>query len=137
MEDDLQISLRGLPEEQANNLGYSIQAIVKVFEKGDAPLDFRRMHRIIVAADFAEELAKLSSDTASGNQITHTNEKYAVAVAKVMLLPYGDEFEIVPILNAQIAINLVQENDEGYDSDDFLYTLHLFHHELCPVHDDN
>jgi len=95
------------------------------------------MHRIIVTTDFAGELAELSKHTVSGIQISHTNEDYAIAVAKVVLIPAGDGFEIIPILNAQYAAALVPEDSEGYNADNFYYILHLLHHELCHVHDDN
>lgn len=137
MEPDLQITIKGLPEELSTTLGNTIGDIIKGLKEVDENLDFRRMHRIIVTSDFAGELALLSPETSSGNQITHTNEDYAVAVAKVMLLPFGDEFEIVPILNAEQAVALVGENEEYYQSENFLYILHLLHHELCHVHDNN
>lgn len=136
MEPDLQISIKGLPEDQAHILGNTIANIIEFFEKIDESLDFRRMHRIVVTADFAGELVELSEQTVSGNQITHTNEDYAVAVAKVMILP-GDELEILPILNAQYIKALVLEESENNGADNFNYILHLLHHELCHVHDNN
>ena len=136
MEPDFQISVKGLPEDIALNVGSTIAEIIKAFKK-NGNLDFRRMHSIVVASDFAGELAELSTKIASGNKITHTNEDYAVAVAKVMIIPNGDEFEIRPILSAQYAAALVPEGSEGYDADNFYYILHLLHHELCHVHDDN
>jgi hypothetical protein len=138
MEPDLQISVKGLPEDLALNIGNTIAGIIKAFKEVDENLDFRRMHRIVVTADFAGELAELSTPTSSsGDQITHTNEDYAVAVAKVMAIPNGDKFEFLPIINAQYAAALAPEDAEGYDSDNFKYILHLLHHELCHVHDGN
>jgi len=137
MEPDLQISVKGLSQDLALEVGNTIAAIIKAFRSADGNLDFRRMHRIVVTTDFAGELAELSTKTASGNQITHTNEDYAVAVAKVMIIPDGDKVEICPILSARYAAALVPEGSEGYDADNFYYILHLLHHELCHVHDDN
>lgn len=74
--------------------------MVKALERLDGELDLRRMHRIVVAKDFAGELAELSAATASGDPITHTDEGYAVAVAKVMVLPRGEDYEIVPVISA-------------------------------------
>jgi len=95
------------------------------------------MHRIIVTNNFAGELAELSTATASGNPIEYTNEEYAVAVAKVLLLPRGDEIEILPVVSANIAAGLVAEDHSHYDSEIFRSALHIIHHELCHVHDNN
>lgn len=110
----------------------------------DGELDLRRMHRIVVARDFAGELAELSAATASGGPITHTDEGYAVAVAKVMVLPRGEDYEIVPIISAHYALALLADEDTDLDenaelssSELFGMVLHGLHHELCHVHDDN
>jgi hypothetical protein len=103
------------------------------------------MHRIVVAADFAGELAELSAATASGNPITHTNEEYAIAMAKVLLLPRGEDYEIVPVLGAKYALALLASDDmEGTDeaaefspSELRNIVLHSLHHEICHVHDYN
>lgn len=137
MEQDLQITLKGLPEDIGCAIGNAIATAVRTFKEVDSELDFRRMHRIVVTTDFAGELAELSAATASGNSITHTNEDYAIAVAKVMIIPRGDEFEIVPVVNANIAAPLAQDGQENFDRELFRSALHLLHHELCHVHDDN
>lgn len=137
MEPDLQITLKGLPEDIGCAIGNAIATAVRTFKEVDSELDFRRMHRIVVTTDFAGELTELSAATASGNSITHTNEDYAIAVAKVMIIPRGDEFEIVPVVNANIAAPLAQEDQENFDRELFRSALHLLHHELCHVHDDN
>jgi hypothetical protein len=95
------------------------------------------MQRIIVTNNFAGELAELSTATASGNPIERTNEEYAFAVAKVLLLPRGDEIEIVPVISAHAVVELVSADPLYYESDTFRATLHMIHHELCHVHDAN
>jgi hypothetical protein len=108
-------------------------------------LDFRRMHRVIVATDFAGELADLSAATASGNPSTHTDEEYAIAVAKVQVLSRGGDYEIVPVVSAPFALALLaSERTEGADeaaefspSELFDMVVHGLHHELCHVHDYN
>lgn len=107
------------------------------------------MHRILVATDFAAELAELSAATASGNPITRTDEEYAIAVAKVQLLPRGEDYEIVPVVGAGYALPLLTPEDADDDaggtdeptelsqSERFGMSLHGLHHELCHVHDYN
>ena len=95
------------------------------------------MHRIILPADFSGELTALSHETESGSPITHTNEEYAIAVAKVLLLPCDSDYEMVLVINANFAAYLAPKNKEGYKTQEFLTALHLLHHELCHVHDNN
>jgi hypothetical protein len=124
-----------------------------MLERVGKGLDLRRMYRIVVAADFAGELAELSAATASGEPITHTDEEYGIAVAKVLLLPHGENYEIVPVIDARYALGLLalEDADEGAEgtnggaeedaefspSELFGIVLHGLHHELCHVHDDN
>jgi hypothetical protein len=117
VEPDLHITVKGLDETTGNHIGNCLLEIVCTFAEGENALDFRRMHRIIVTNDFAGELAELSTATASGNPIEHTNEEYAVAVAKVLLLPRGDEIEIVPVINAQAVVGLVSADPSYYESE--------------------
>jgi hypothetical protein len=137
MDLNYQITIKGLEEKPATDIGNAVSEVINAIHQVDEILDFRRMHRIILTADFAKELEELSSSTASGNPITHTNEEYAVTVAKVMLLPRGEEFEILPIINANVAAALVRENLADKEKDSFRNVVHLLHHELFHVHDDN
>ena len=136
-EPDLQVQVKGYETGYADKLGVVIRDIVLAFCNSDSPLDLRRMHRIIITSDFAGELANLSSETASGNEIIFTDEEYATAVAQVLAFPKGDDCEICPVLNGNFLASLVQENKSGYESDDFRYWLHVLHHEFSHVHDDN
>lgn len=107
------------------------------------------MHRIVVTADFAGELAKLSAATATGNPITYTNEEYGIAVAKVLTLPRDEDYEIVPVVGATYALALLGLENTGEDAEVTDETagfspselshmaLHGLHHELCHVHDEN
>lgn len=137
MEPNLQITFKGVPEKLAHDIGHSLGELISALADGDHALDFRRMHRIIVTNDFAAELAELSKVTASRNPITHTNEEYAVAVAKILLLPRDSGIEILPVFSANVTAGLVSEDPSHYESETFRSTLHLLHHELCHVHDEN
>ncbi len=137
MEANLQVQCQGVQEELAIKIGNAISELLHALSGLAEPLDFRRMHRIIVTADFSQTLAQLSESSASGNSIDHTNEEYAVAVAKVILLPRDDGIEIVPVFNAQFVSKLVLNEESEKSSSNFQYVLHLMHHEFCHVHDDN
>lgn len=137
MESDLQITIKGVQEELAKKIGYAVADAIRAFKQVNEDLDIRRMHRILLPADFAGELNELSGKIASGNPITHTNEEYAIAVAKVLILPRDEEYEIVLVVNANVAAALAPENKEDRNSQEFRTVLHLLHHELCHVHDNN
>jgi hypothetical protein len=147
MESDLQVIVKGMTDDLARAVDVTIWKVVEAIKELDGELDLRRMHRIIVAEDFAEELAELSAATASGEPITHTTEEYAVAVAKVVTLPSGEDYEIVPVVSAHYVLALLasafSEEDAGEEDADFLpselfgMVLHGLHHELCHVHDQN
>lgn len=137
MESDIQITIKGVQTELAKNIGNAVFGAVKAFKQANENLDISRMNRIILPADFAIELADLSRETASGSSITYTNEEYAIAVAKVLILPRDDNYEIVLVINANVAAALAPKNKEDYKSQEFLTALHLLHHELCHVHDEN
>jgi hypothetical protein len=134
METNLKITVKGIEETLANRIGNAVLGAIRIIEGIDGDLDLRRMYRITVAADYAGELA---STVTCPKNMSYTNEEYAIGIAQVMALPYKGGYEFVPVVNAQLANNLVQDNEEGYRSDEFLTTLHFFHHELCHVHDNN
>ena len=134
MEPDLNITVIGVEETLSERMKNAILGTIRMLEKVHVDLDLRRMYRITVAADYAGELAKTASYPENAS---YTNEEYAVGIAQVMTLPYEDGFEFVPVVNAGLAANLVQDNEDGYDSDEFLTAFHLFHHEMCHVHDNN
>jgi hypothetical protein len=123
----------------------AVLIVVEAVEQAGEGLDLRRMHRIVVAEDFAGELAELSAATASGNPITYTDEEYASAMAKVLLLPRGEDYEIVPVVGANYALALLaSDNMDGADEaaeyspyELRKVILHSLHHELCHVHDYN
>ncbi|MBE9565467.1 MAG: hypothetical protein IMF16_01810, partial [Proteobacteria bacterium] len=138
MEADCQVTIKGLPEPVAQNLGKAVAVVVKTLGQAGYALDLRRMHRVVVTADFAGELSELSGSTASGNPITYTQEEYAIAVGKVVTLPRDDgDREIVLVIDARIAAWFAPRDGEGGDSDNLQTGLHLLHHELCHIHDTN
>jgi hypothetical protein len=135
-EGNLQVSVIGVPDELAQAIGNAVGETA--FAIGDlAELDLRRMHRMVVATDFAAALTELSKENPSRKPLTSTQEEYGTAIAQVCLLPKDDGLEIVPVLSANMFANLVKEDDSDESLDKFRYSLHLLHHELCHVHDDN
>ncbi len=138
METNIQIAVKGIPEDLANNIRGAFNAVLNAFMKVDGALDLRRMYQVVVTTDFAAEMVELSKRTISGNPITYTNEEYAVAIAKVFSFPHEDDYENLLVFDANVAACLLMyEGSENYNKELFDNALHLLHHELCHVHDNN
>jgi hypothetical protein len=137
--NQITITVKGPLGEYAPLIGEAVGEVIHALAEADPSLDFRRMRRVIVTTDFAGELKELSAQTASGQLITHTEEEYAVAVAKVVLLPHEEGIEIVPVFNAMVASGLLwnEEESDAVNENRRRAVTHYLHHEFCHVHDDN
>lgn len=137
MEEDLKVAVKGVEEKRAHEMGNNVALAIKHLGASGNGLDLRRMHRIIVTSDLGGEIANLSIERGFEKSITHTNEEYAVALAQVNILPIGDDYEIVIIIDAHLAAALTHtELMNPYDLD-VHDACHILHHELCHVHDNN
>ncbi|HSW64997.1 MAG TPA: hypothetical protein VLH56_17055 [Dissulfurispiraceae bacterium] len=137
IETNLQLSVKGLPEQDAYSVGGALHEIIQVAREIDEKLDLRRMFRIIITTTYSAELADLSSATASGKPLTHTDEEYAIGVAQVLILPKEDGFELLPVIDAKIVMPLISEESTQEVTLAERSCFHLLHHELCHVHDNN
>ncbi len=135
VEADFVVSVSGLDEVTANSVGGAVYATASQLE-ASCGLDLRRLHRVIVAADYGTALQELSSLTISGRPIEYTSEEYARGFAKVLTLPNSGHTEVVVVLDATIGALLATISDDPA-SEEFKLGLHLLHHELCHVCDAN
>jgi hypothetical protein len=134
------ISVSGLPDDAVDAFAFKIAGIVGALASNEVapPLDLRRMRRMVFAADYSAALEELAGD--SGRPVGPTQEDYAVGVAKVLLLPLDQgDFEIVPVFDIDkfAILGSDYESLDGQQKDYFTRMLHVLHHELCHVHDDN
>ena len=137
MQFTYQVVIKGLPEALAKDIGNEIANIIQIIQQSEEALDLRRINRIVVTTDFAGELASLSSITMSGNPIEHTEEEYANAIATVLIIPSSKEYEILLIIDACTAFQLISDSLDRYNSRAYRNAFHAFHHELCHVHEAN
>jgi len=137
MESDIKLTIKGLDSELAHEFGKYINILLSLLNKPERGFDLRRMHRIIVTSDFASELVNFSNERGIGKPITHTNEKYGVAAAQVHILARGDDYEIVPIIDACLATALVDKDYANPIDLSQADAIHILHHEFCHVHDNN
>ncbi|MDX6558533.1 MAG: hypothetical protein QOF72_1582 [Blastocatellia bacterium] len=128
----IQLSISGLPDNQAVDLGEAFR--LAIFEFGNT-LDLRRLTQIIITGDFAGTIAELSERL--GSAISYTQEEYGTAGAKLISLPSGEDFEMVLVFTAQIVEDLILKEETPEAQEKVLTAIHSLHHELCHVHDSN
>ncbi len=126
----IEFTLKGLSEDLARRLADNIAGIIRLASTFDFPLDMRRLDRVIITDDLRAEFTSLSSET--GRNIGYTDEDYALCVAKVLSARQGDDVTMTLVINANIAARLLSDKQE-----DIKFALHLLHHELAHVHDNN
>lgn len=134
---NLQIVVKGIPEDHVKPVSDSLAQWLSFFLTIDSKLDLRRLSKIIITDDLARELHELSVHTVSGNLITHTNEEYAQAVAKMVTLPNGNNYEIILVIGSHIATLLIPVSADSHYSDFNRQSVHILHHELYHIHDQN
>lgn len=133
IEPDLQLTIKGLPEDLAQPLGQVLVRVIQTIAEPD--LNLANLHRIIVARDFPEELEALSQTRPGLRPATFTNEEYASAVAQSVPMPREDGgIDFVLVFNAAMVFPIAAPDA---DEDTRLFCAHMIHHELCHVHDDN
>lgn len=134
------IIVAGLEDGAANELAMRVGVLVSQLRVVDPtkPLDLKRMRRMGFSTNYGNDLEQLLGN--AGRNSWHTQEEYAVGVAKVHVLRLEDGgLEIVPVFDANIFAILGQDY-ETLDEERkawFGRILHMLHHELCHVHDDN
>lgn len=137
LEPNLQVSVKGIEEEAGYEVAHAVAETLQAFMQIDQDLDLRRMQQIIVATDFAGALSEIVPITASRKFIEYTNENYATAVARTLILPHDDDYKIFLVLSAHIFSWLNAKDQSHHESETYRSVLHMFHHELCHVHDNN
>jgi len=127
------ITVRDLDDaNRAEALRGALAAQVAELRAAYPRLDLARLHEICVTGDFAAVLEAFGERASTGAPITYTDQRSALAVAKVITLPDGDDVAIHPIVNADVAGWLLDDSGERH-----ALARHAIHHELCHVHDIN
>ena len=123
------IIVRGLPVDRAAVMTSAIEAIIGVVrEQG---LDLANFDAVIVTDDYDAEQARISKET--GKPVSYTNEEYVRGIAQVLKIRRHDgSFGMTVVMDRTSADGLIGEHETAR-----LLAIHLFHHELCHVHDDN
>jgi len=132
MESTLNIIADSIADESASHLTSVLKTIINRLQSDFERLDLRRMNRVIITANLGNTLLELYGGNKS--KATFTEEKYATAMAKVVLLRKDSGFEIVPVIDSRLLLPFT--NREITDTA-LAYLFHLIHHELCHVHDEN
>jgi hypothetical protein len=137
METDFQITVKGLYEERARQIGAIVIEVIRSLESLDESIDLRRMHRLILTTDFDKEMKEISKASALETPIEYTHEGGVTAIAKVLELPLGDDFEILLVFNAHLLSALFPKDDNDFGKDDSITAIHYLHHEFWHIHEKN
>jgi hypothetical protein len=133
MTSRLRITVRDLHDAtHAEALRAAMDAQVAELRAAYPELDLSRLHEICVTGDFPTVMAELGERVGTGTPITYTDQRSALAVAKVITLPDGDDVAIQPVVNADVAAWLREDGGQRH-----ALARHAVHHELCHVHDIN
>lgn len=127
MKNDIELQINGLNEEISAALAQVLTSLLQEFSS----LDLRRLNKIIVTTQFEEELLGLNTRKTTTKNF-HLNNKNTLA--KVITLPLQQDFEMVIVMRSSYALNLLNlhKNTMAYAD-----ALHVLHHELAHVHDNN
>ena len=137
MESDFQVTVKGLCEDRAREIANIVIELIRTLEGRDKNLDLRRMHRVILTTDFCGEINAISKAIESENPIKYTHEGGVAAIAKVLVLPCGDDFEILIVFDAYVLSAFFPKGDEDLKPGDFNTAVHYLHHELWHIHEMN
>lgn len=125
---DLKLQINGLDDNTSQSLVKEITALLERFNE----LDLRRLDSIIVTNHFERDIEKITTSKSAIFKNKYLSLKKTLA--KVLTLPTDDDFKFILIMRTSYAKNLLKIDDNLMPYND---AVHVFHHELGHVHDNN
>lgn len=127
MQSNINIKINGLSEDVSLKIIDSIKDILQNFSF----LDFRRFHNIIISSNFNRDIERI---TFSNETTFKSNYKYNKnTFAEVLTVPKDNDFELFLIIKSNFISNITKRRD----NQDYKNALHVLHHELAHIHDNN
>ena len=127
MEANINIKINGLTQETSLKVIDSIKDILKNYSF----LDFRRFHNIIISSNFNREIEAI---TLSGNNNFRNNYRSnRNTFAEVITVSKDNDFELFLVIKSDFITNLTKTKN----SQEFKNAVHVLHHELAHIHDNN
>lgn len=129
---DIGIDLRGYESEEfARSVGNEVLAFLTLFGK---ILNLERLHRVVVAYDYAETLASLDRGVETGLALTPTKDNFAEGIAMTPAILIEGEPRSVMVLNAfHMAALAYPDDPKCAEYRDRM--IHTLAHESGHVHD--
>lgn len=127
LRSDLQITLSGLEEETARQLGNEIASIVRSESEN---LDLSGLERVVITSNYDEDLAALDRGTTNQQPTTATRNRHGTGMAMTPSVRRGDEWFSIVIIDASMMLGLISE-DEAQQR----LSAQVLVHELAHVDD--
>lgn len=127
---NIDVHIDGLNEVESLIILDNIQKLIKSYFN----LDLRRLVKIIITTDLDKEVDALTHTTHKDFKGTYLTKNRSYA--KVVILPNETDFDMVLVLRN----DFVQCLNHKHDGKSLLLyedAIHIFHHEMVHVHDNN
>ena len=122
--NDINLRIFGLDDAKSDTLAEDFIRTLGQF----ANLNLQRLKEVIITSEFEKEIAKRTPY--NNNRVL----KDDTSLAKVLTLPSKEGFEMVMVLRLSLIKTLLSKDTQSLNYAD---ALHVLHHELCHVHDNN
>ena len=127
MLNNINIKINGLSDKVSLDVVNSLRNLIQHFSF----LDFRRFHNIIITSNFERDIEILTSNNRLSfkNRYRANRDTYAV----VLTIPKDNDFELFLVMKTEFTKNIL----ENHQKQEYKNALHILHHELAHVHDNN
>ncbi len=126
--NDLKLQINGIADSDSDTLANTIIELLERFND----LDLRRLDSIIVTQNFERDIESLTTTKNAHFKNRYINKKKTLA--KVLTLPFENDFKFVLVMDSSFAQNLLNRVDNTMP---YVDAVHVFHHELGHIHDNN
>ncbi len=127
MQNNVNIMIDGFNKKISMKLFNKLSTLLDNFSF----LDLRRLEKIIISKNFKEDLKalNLNKQTIFKNRYRSNNDTYA----SVLTFPNNNDFKLILLIKSDLIKNILEDNSKQ----EYKNTLHILHHELAHIHDNN
>lgn len=127
---NINVHIDGLSEVESLIILENIKKLIKSYFN----LDLRRLVKIIVSTDLDKEVDKLTHSSNKDFKSTYLTKNRSYA--KVVILPNSSDFDMVLVLRNDF-VRCLNHKHDGESLLLYEDAIHIFHHEMVHVHDNN
>ena len=126
--DNINLQINGLNQKDAEALVKHITSLLQQFSQ----LNLERLESILVTQTFEKDIETLTSDNNAIFKNKYLSRRQTLA--KVLTLPTKEDFKFVLIMRSSYAKSFLDDKNNTISYKD---AVHIFHHELGHIHDNN